>query len=248
MKQVNKDIIYNNLVRNLSIHSTLYQAKKFTMNFNLFELFSDKVDDSFPFIPETEKEILKKRKIYGYYARLPIVIDKNLLDNFLIVNFSRNKKIIVDLEIFHIKDQYNQNINFLQNFIEHIQDFPNLELGISKRRDKDIFIYDLLHLEGDLTIGSLTLFVKDIEEYFQFKSERIIWNFTPVTVKKILKEIEIHKDHTHNIDIHPSTLIFSLTCFDCRKKYSTREIESMEILKKEIPKKYLREKNRGYKI
>lgn len=228
MKKVDENIIYNNLIRSFSIYFLSGNVKKFIMNYNLFELFKSKVEDYIPFEPEMKKEILTKQKIYGYYAKIPIIVDKNLLDNFLIITFFKKKKVILDLEMFHIDKHFNPGIFLLQDLIEHIRNFSNLELGMAKNITKESVTYDLLYSKEDLLIGELKLFIEDIKDFFIHDSERLVYNYKHLKKEKFLKEIELHKDHLYKVFVNPSSEddTVGLSCFTCKKCFSTAEIRN----------------------
>lgn len=242
--KIDEKIIYNSLVKNLNQYSLSEKTNKFVMNFELFKLFRDNADNSILFVPETSKEILKKKKIYGYIARIPIIVSKNITNNFLIINFSKNKNTIIDLEIDHIDK--NEGLFLLQDFKEHIKDFFNIDLA-EVIKDDDVMTYNILHSDKELLIGKLTLFNKEIEECFNLKSERIVYHYKNLKVERVVNEIEKHKEHIHKVDANISSsqgITFELYCFSCRKYFGTKDLSKEDW--KNIPKEYHTEKNRRY--
>jgi hypothetical protein len=236
-------IVYKRLIEKLKDYSLSEEkGEKFIMNFNLFELLKKNIKEFLPFTLETKKDILIKRHIYGYYTRIPIVINKNLEDDFLLIKFDRHPYIIIDLRISEIEKDKNKGLYLLQDLREYIQNFPGIELGFPKEN-----VCNILYPEENLLIGKVTLFNKDVEEYYKLKSERIVWEYKSLKVEKVLEEIQLHKNHTHNIDVDPKGINLQLYCFDCRKGFSSVNLSLKEYLKK-VPKKYHTEKNRGYKF
>jgi hypothetical protein len=228
--------IFNNLITNLNKHSLLDErGKKFIMNFNLFNLFKNLFLDVLPFNPETNREILKRKKIYGYYSRIPIVVDKNLLDNFLVIRILGRKDIVIDLTVSYKKEDVNKGIFLNSDFIEHIKNFHNIDVGMSVS-DKRGNEYNLLLHTEDLLIGKLTLFGNDILEYFLPKSERIVWKFSSLTKEKFLKVLKEHNKHNYHIDVSPINNQIFLSCFDCKKMFITKTLLTKDV--KNIKNKY----------
>jgi uncharacterized protein YlzI (FlbEa/FlbD family) len=237
-------VIYKRLIENLNDYSlSKEKGKKFIMNSNLFKLLRENVEKFLPFDIETKREVLTKKHIYGYYTRIPIVVDKKLMDDFLLVKVERQSPIVIDLRISQFEKDKNQGIFLLQDFIEHIRNFPNLALGMAKGTNETSC--NLLHSKENLLIGKVTLFNRDVEEYYKPKSERIVWEYNSLKVEKVLEEIKTHKKHTHKIDVDPFRSAFQLICFDCRTIFNTVKLLTKEDWKR-IPKKYHYKINRGY--
>jgi len=228
--------IFNNLIINLNKHSLLEEkGKKFIMNFNLFNLFKNLFLDVLPFNPETNREAVKRKKIYGYYSRIPIVVDKRLLDNFLVIKILGRKDIVIDLTVSYKKEDINKGIFLNSDFIEHIKNFPNLDVELYVNNNKEN-TYNLLSHTENLLIGKLTLFEKDILEYFHPKSERIVWKFSSLTKEKFLKILKEHNNHNYHIDVNPINNQIFLSCFDCKKMFITKTLLTKDV--KNIKNKY----------
>jgi len=228
--------IFNNLIMELNEYSLLDErGKKFIMNLNLFNLFKNLFLDVLPFNPETNREVIKRKKIYGYYTRIPIVVDKRLLDNFLVIRISGRKDIVIDLTISYKKEDVNKGIFLNSDFIEHIKNFSNLDVGLHAS-NKSENTYNLLSHTENLLIGKLTLFEKDVLEYFHPKSERIVWKFSSLTKEKFLKSLKEHNKHNYYIDVNSINNQIFLSCFDCKKMFITKTLPTKDV--KNIKNKY----------
>jgi hypothetical protein len=208
---------------------------------------------AFPyFYPVTERTSFRRGKV-GYYCKVPIYVDKEINEGFLLIYFNRNKSFneeTVDLLRPLESDKILMKYNYLiSDFIEEVNEkignvtverslnHPHTYLVYTK--DMSIFLGNFIYKEEDILLQT-------------FYQGRVIKNKIYSDAKDYLKAYKMCNSHrvimNAAINFTDQKSFESFTCIDCKTQHSIEHINLMKGKRLKIFKEYEKVKEEGKKF